>query len=166
MAAQLVRIIKRRSSFNLDRDEFYRVEFLNDQGEPDLSLSVFEIDPNLNLIQLQTEQLVGIGINPDQRCSVHLDGLSGWSGVLKTPTTNRVFNFKFASDTHRELQFVNNQVLLEFVFALQSNLQNHRLVDVSKTMMKSYALQQLDKHDEEWTQVAKNSEKFQIWITK
>lgn len=166
MSVRFIRIIKRRASFTLDEQSFFETEFVNDQGQPDLSLSVFLIDTDMDLVQTQTEQIAGTGLNPTHRSSIHLEGIVGWLAVLNTPTANQVFNFLFSSHAHRELQFSSDEKLLAMVLQIWKNLDTHRLQDVREKEMKAYALLKIQENNDEWLELQAKSEKVRNWVNK
>jgi hypothetical protein len=165
MSERLIRILKRRSSYSLTTlEELIDVEFLDDQGKPDLSLSVFRIDPLEHRVQVLTEQLVGNGMSPQHRAAFKLDALSGWTDEQDTPTTNKHYDFPFSSRAHRELQFdsadeVQNLAATFLVLAQAVDETRLKLPDTKEKEMRAHARERFSQDDPDWLAVCDQFEK-------
>jgi phosphoribosylformylglycinamidine (FGAM) synthase PurS component len=171
MTPVFVRLLKRKTSVELDADSFLKTELTTKDGNLDLNLSVYQLDILLgeSLVCTCSEHTAGNELDPEARTCVDVSKTAGWSSV-KSPTQNKLFNFKFSSDAHHEIKF-DEQGLRQFANQVVSWFQensetmtNYR--NVSKKEMCSYAYQNYLAEDAEWQEVCKLSEKVKKWVMK
>lgn len=160
----LLRLLRRKTLFeSSDPREVIQAEFTDDSGDPDLNLSVFEIDYCLNnAVRVRAEQTAGNELNPSNRSSIDLSGIRHWQ-IQITPTENTLFNFSYASESHRELTFQNEMELHELAEVLLKESQA-RKIDITKKDVIEYAREKYLSQDNEWVQVCNRSSKVREWV--
>ena len=168
MELDYLRLLRRKSSFEPGQDveQIIINEFLYENA-PDLSLSVYEVDIDQKLLQTNAEIVAGSNIDiPSKRAGINLSAYgSGWSNVLMTPTTNRLMNFQFTNNAHRELQFQTTEELSNFVQALQARLAGVVIPEVRDKATAKYANEQYLEGNPEWQKVCTLSDKVKAWVT-
>jgi len=143
----LLRLGKRGAAAELARlsfEEFYRVEFQNPDGPGlDLSLSVYEIEPN-QVVQTQAEHAAGERLGRQARTNFDLAGLT--PDPRPDPLTR---GFAFTDGAHRVVPFAADEEVVEMARRLVEDLdaRQHR---VQKAQMKEYARARRDAGDPEW----------------
>jgi hypothetical protein len=161
----LVRLLKRKTSIELDLSGFIKTELTTRDGSLDLSLFVYQMDESIDnsLICICSEHTAGNELDPQTRACLDFTNTKG--DLFESPTQNKIFNFKFSSDAHCEIKFGSEVSLREFAQQLIVNFQ-HAHKDVSSREMITYAYQKYEALDEEWQRVCELSDKVKKWVMK
>jgi hypothetical protein len=84
------------------------MDFLDDLGEPDLTLSSYELEDHRHRhVQAQVEHAAAIPLNPPPS-GFGID-LSGHDSMKASPATKTAYKFAFTQGAHRELAFQNRR---------------------------------------------------------
>ena len=165
MASEYLRLLRGRSSFEPGQDieQVIKREFWErSRNEPDLSLSVFEVNVAEQLKRTNAELCAGNDIElPRKRAAVDMQHSTGWDAVAITSTANRLQDFKFTSGAHRELRFVSLESLQECV----NGLRTAYLADVTNKDTAQYGHDRYLENDSEWLSICGLSERVQRWVT-
>lgn len=168
----LVRLLKRKTSVELDSSGFIKTELTKKDGSLDLTLSIYHLDELVGhpLIRTCAEHTAGNELDPQARACIDVTQTIGWN-LLSSPTQNRIFNFKFSSEAHCEMKFDNEESLRQFAEQLVSQWQRddedvQAGQNVSVKDMTSYAYQKYLAKDGEWQEVCRLSEKVKRWVMK
>ncbi len=161
-----LRLLRRRTSFESnDIQQIINAEFLTSSGKIDLSISVFETDIKSNLLQTNAEITAGNNIDLMRyRAGVDCQKSSGWSGTKTTVTENKIMDFDFTKNAHRELEFLSEEHLIKFVKDLQNSLNQSPIPQVTKQETAHYAHTLYSNGNAEWLRICELSQKARSWV--
>jgi hypothetical protein len=168
----LVRLLKRKTSIELDASSFVQTEFTQSDGSLDLSLSVYQLDALSDepLVCICAEHTAGNELNPQARACGNLAETSDWT-LVESPTQNKLFNFKFSTEAHHEMKFTDEDALKQFANQLvlwlrEKNEDVIKSQNISKKRVTGYAYQKYLAEDFEWRKVCELSDKVKKWVMK
>jgi hypothetical protein len=147
----LIRFAKRVSHWeepNLPPEEFQRGEFRDDDGNPDLRVSVYEFDDAALAIQARAEFCSSLNLGLERALGV--DASNTDFNHTQTPGIGL---FQFLRSTHREIVLPDDAALSRFIGTLRSELES-RSVKISKAELKRYIQTKFAAGDKEWNDAA------------
>lgn len=155
----LLRIRKRRTSTEPgNRADFVRAEFLDENGNPDRQLSVYDIQAS-EIVQAHTEHYAAIPLDPKGQRDLDVSGLH--EDVRESPSRTP---FAFTLRAHRELLFSSDAEIEEFASQLIREL-SEREHEVTKSEMQDYVKSRVRDGDCEWLQYGQRANpKWKKWI--
>ena len=158
----LFRRVKRLTSLeSTDLQNLWRVEFRTGDNQPDLSLSVFEVEDETKIVaRVNAEVFASVPLGPQNRSydGVDLTGVL-CSEIAKTAGDTA---FVFTRESHRELQ-IQNLDDLQALIAVVVSQRDKRGRPVPHTEVRSYILQKLNENDPEWVAACQRSVKWEQW---
>ena len=162
----LLRLLRRKVSLECKTpQEFVEAEFKTNEGQYDLSLSVFEVEDLTEIVvRTKAETTAGNNLDPKPRASVDVEGTATWK-IETTPTINGLMDFRFSSQAHRELKITSETDLKELATHLLGDLTG-RKKEASKDQVCEYGYQRYIDLDDEWVKVCSLSEKVRGWVMK
>lgn len=168
-AAVLIRVAKRKTALNaMDAEEFYEAEFRTPGGDPDTSLSIYEIIADDDVrTQANAEHVAGCGLDPPRRKSSSNFVLTGLIDGEIQPTPGNPW-FRFTREAHREAQFAGQEALVGLARRLLQ-AGDDRVLKSSKDEMKSFVASCVEAADEEWLKFLESSvkgPKWRMWAKK
>jgi len=159
----LLRIGKRKTSCELtDASEFCRVELSTRFGEPDLRLSVYEIEAG-DVARAHAEHYAAANLDPPRGA---LDFDMGGLYQGKPRSGDAGIGFSFTWEAHRELWFRREQELQHFARGLLAEIDS-RSIRVTKDEMKRYVGRCVAEGDDEWLSYfasAPNGAGWKKWV--
>lgn len=143
----LLRICKRRSAWEAaDPETIVKTEFIQDNGDIDLTPSVFIVEPDgdRDVVQIQAEY----GASNLER--VRSPGSADVAGLFPGRLSEEPGETKFrrTREAHRSITFGSEEELRAFVGALLSA--GDRLVSLEVEKLLDYAAERLEEMDAEW----------------
>lgn len=155
----LLRIRKRRTiSEPGNRALFLQVEFSDENRNPDLQPSVYDVQV-AEIVQTHTEHYAGNNLNPESRKDFDVSGLHN---DIRVSHGRPPFAFTMAA--HRELLFSSVADLEGFVNHLIREV-SEREYEVTKSEMRDYVKSRVRDHDCEWLQYGQRARTtWKKWI--
>lgn len=147
MSTVRLRVLKRRTSLEASFEEFFKAEFSDKHGRPDVNLSVFDIQVD-GLVRTHAEYVVSL-LNPPlkTRGGLSLNGCEGDCDA--TPSTTDAFLFEHTNTRHVEMRFLREsevRVLAEQLY--RERIERERSSSAREVV--DYGCGRLRAEDEEW----------------
>jgi hypothetical protein len=165
MSHILLRAFKRKTSWELSLEEFVKIE-LHVGGEPDLNLSVYEIEDEAScVVRTLVEHWVSIKHpEPAEPCR-GFDASGGHDGQIESIPGDSCF--RFTRECHREIAFMDAEELSKFASLIL--LEYHRRSrSASKGDFRAYIQNLLKLNDSEWVALLAMPEKakWRKWVMR
>ncbi len=155
----LYRYVKRRASLEADADLIYQNEFVDDSGEADKSLSLYELNDCYEVVQACTEHAASVPLGPPGTRAALLILPPQTAVMVSTPATG-ANSFQFRSGRHREWSNATENELR--TQALDIFLSRPlRQVSFVNSVAKEYLATVRSSNDAEWVAVFNSSSNWQ-----
>lgn len=148
--ALLLRIAKRRKAWELPLDELIKAEFRTENGDLDLRISVYEVEPP-NVVRAFAEHTARL--DPKQGLGVDL------GGAPSVIATHGETGFEFTNTAHREAHFPDETTLRMFLGGTIIPKLAGITTEISKEDLRAFLMQHKD--DPEWAAHLAASAKWQ-----
>lgn len=159
----LLRVIKRRTSWEKSAEEFYELE-LSNGAEADLNISVYEVrDDAQTVVRVISEHWASTKEpEPHSPCGA-VDVSNTGNGTLEAVLGEGCF--EFTRTTHRELRFMNESEVRGLARLLVSERES-RTRTVEREKVRTYVAERVASQDAEWVHLAASKPKWREWAGK
>lgn len=138
----------------LDLDEIVETEFKPWRSDF-LTPSVYEIESAEHVVRICTEHAASIPLDPPKGAAVDLSGREARAKLGESRY------FEFARQNHRELAFLDEADLRNFIATIEGI--EARLYRVSRRELKEFARQKINNGDPEWSAFCRESLGARSW---
>lgn len=160
MSRRVLRVNKRKASWEGSAEEFARTEFQDyETGGLDLRLSVYLVEP-ADTVRAHTEHAVSLLDTPKSLYDMDLNSL-GIGTLRKSPGETA---FVFANEQHHELHLENEHGVLDLARSVLEAATVSK-VEVTKEAQLEYATTRLDAGDPEWEAACAAGKPGERWRT-
>ena len=152
-----LRVLKRHTSLEVPFEEFFKAELYNRNGQPDVNLSVFDIEID-SLVRTHAEYVVSF-LDPSskKRGGLSLNACNGDFDPTPSPA-DRVL-FTYSRTRHIELRFLRESELRAWAEQLHREVSD-RQQSASAREVIEYGRERLGAEDEEWVQACEAKPKW------
>jgi hypothetical protein len=166
----LLRCTKRYASFELDDiDEIINLEFRLRSGEPDLSLSVYEIaGDQASIVRLHCERTASYrDPKPKEFAATHLDvtGLGPRGPIADDDDDEEDEIFSNLRESHRTIEFLGEEELRAFVLKILANIPA-RNREIALGEVSQFILERVEAKNAEWEKLLAAKPKWASWFAK
>ena len=162
MGSILLRIAHRKTSLEVDGEQFYRTEFCRG-GRPDLRVSVYEVEDDKRSLCRIVAEHHAVAPDRERPSTKHHFNVTGLEPRPAIPSSDTAGAFEFLKSTHREIVFKTEQELRDFAVRLRAELVG-RMRTVEKADVRKFLAERLRENDPEWREFFRTVPKWREWV--